>query len=209
MSNERIMDATVSTALENDVIRPVLFAYLDIASDPLICWTGPGLFSTGNSGDSILDDKTFIGLPPLMEVGDIVEDFGPGGPTSITVNGQDLDEELLLQIVRDRYEWRGRKACLWMGLLATNNKVVVGNPIRIKTGVISELTTVRNLETAEVQITIDRDLGRARGSVYRWIDHPRFYPQDEWSSFIVSLANRGEDFEGEELLKDFLTKPGV
>jgi hypothetical protein len=200
----------MSAGLAQQTVHPVLIARFDILSDPLTCWTGPGVFAPSSTGDTAMDGQIFAGLPPLMGIGDIVEDFGPGGPTTITIAGHQLDQVLLKQVVRDRREWRGRKAWMWMGLLDSDNKTVLTNPVRIKTGIMASMTTIRNSDTYEVQVTIDRDLGRAQGSVFRLMDHIRFYPSDKFSTWLPLMANQSENFAIKSIYKgtgSYLRRP--
>jgi hypothetical protein len=178
------------TALEADTIRPVLLGRFDILTDPLVAWTGYGAFAPTGTGDPALDGQTFFAMAPYMELSDVKEDQGIGGPTTITVSGHDLDEELLRQIIRDKRQWRGRKAWLWLGLYNADESTVVTSPARIKTGVMTQMVTNRSGDDASVSVTIDQDLGRARGSLFRWLDHIRVYPVDTWSTFIVALSNQ-------------------
>lgn len=188
----RDLTAGMVTALEAGTVRPVLIGRFDILTDPLVAWTGPGVFAPTGSGDAALDGQTFFNMAPYIELTDVVEDQGIGGPTTITVSGHDLDEDLLQQIVRDKRQWRGRSAWLWLGLLNADEATVVVDPTRIKTGIMSQMSTTRDSTQATVQVTIDRDLGRARSAPWRWIDHVRLFAADTWSTFVIELANNPE-----------------
>lgn len=191
----RDLTAGMQTAVQAGVIRPVLIGRLDIATDPVVAWTGPGIFAPVGTGDAALDGQTFQPLAPFLEMSPISEDQGIGGPVTLSLTGHDLDEEALRQVVRDKRQWRGRKAWLWLGLLNADEKSVIAAPVRIKTGVIVGMTTLRNKETAEVRVTIDEDLGNARSAPYRWIDHSRLYPTDTFSAYIIKLANKPAGLE--------------
>ncbi len=199
MANQRVLHASTSTALGLDQVHPVLIARLDILTDPLTVWTGPGTFAPSGTGDTALDGQIFTGLAPLANISDIIEDRGVGSPTTLEVSGHDLDEDLLRQVVRDKREWRARRAYLWMGLLDTDQFAVIDDPVRIKTGIMTSMQTLRDAETSKVTATIDRDLGRARGAVFRWIDLPQFVSADKFSQFIARLANKSTNFELDDL----------
>ena len=190
----RDLTAGMQTAVQAGVIRPVLIGRLDILTDPVISWTGPGVFAPTGTGDAALDGQTFLALEPWLEMSPISEDQGIGGPVTLSLTGHDLVAEALRQVVRDKRQWRGRKAWLWLGLLDADEKSVIGAPTRIKTGVITSLATVRNKETAEVRVTIDEDLGNARSAPYRWLDHGRLFPSDTFSAYIIKLANKPGGF---------------
>lgn len=188
----RDITAGMKTALEAGTVRTVLLGRFDIVTDPLVAWTGPGTFAPTGTGDPALDGQVFLGMAPYIEITDIVEDQGIAGPTTIIVSGHDLDEELLRQVVKDKRQWRGQGAWLWLGLLNVDEFTVVSNPVRMKTGVITQMTIIRDKEQASVAVTIDRDLGRAQGALYRWLDHTRIYSADTWSTFIIQLSNQPE-----------------
>ena len=176
----RDLTSGMVTALEAGTVRPVLLARFDIITDPLVAWTGPGTFAPTGTGDLALDGQIFLGMAPYIELSDVKEDQGIGGPTTIVVSGHDLDEELLRQIVRDKRHWRGQGSWLWLGLLNADESTVVVNPARIKTGVITQMITSRSAEDATVTVTIDRDLGRAQGALFRWKDHTRIFSADDF-----------------------------
>lgn len=195
----RDLTSGMVTGLEAGTVRPVLLGRFDILTDPLVAWTGYGPFAPTGTGDSALDGQTFFAMAPFMELSAIKEDQGIGGPTTITISGHDLDEELLRQIIRDKRQWRGRKAWLWLGLLNADEATVIASPARIKTGVMTQMVTSRDGEEASVTVTIDQDLGRAQGSFFRWLDHTRIFPTDTWSTFIVQLANQPGGFADSEV----------
>lgn len=109
----------MSNALQHRVVRPVLIGRLDIATDPITGWLGPGVFAPTGTGDDALDGQSFDPMGPFVGMDDIQEDQGIGGPVTLSLAGHDLDEALLRQIVRDKRTWRGRDAWLWLGLLET------------------------------------------------------------------------------------------
>jgi hypothetical protein len=185
----------MSTGLAERVVRPVLLGRLDIATDPLVAWTGPGVFAPTGTGDTALDGEIFATMAPIMALTNISEDQGIGGPVTITLTGHDLDEDLLRQIVRDTRQWRGRGAWLWSGLLMSNEASVIADPIRIKTGVMTSIKIYRDKNNAGVAVTIDKDIGFAKSAPFRWLDHARFWSTDTFSSFIVKLANKPQGFE--------------
>lgn len=204
----RDLTSGMVTALEADAVRPVLIGRFDILTDPLAAWTGYGTFAPTGTGDAALDGQTFFAMAPFMELSDVKEDQGIGGPTTIVISGHDLDEELLRQIIRDKRQWRGRKAWLWLGLLNADEATVVSNPARIKTGVMTQMITSRNGEEATVTVTIDQDLGQARGSLFRWLDHIRIYATDTWSTFIVQLSNQPGGITDQSPYEDPSPGPG-
>ncbi len=186
----RDITAGMVTGLEAGVVRECLIGRFDILSDPLTAWTGPGTLAPTSTGDPALDGQIFINLAPYFGLTEVIEDQGIGGPITLTVSGHDLDEDILRQIVRDQREWRGRSAWLWLALLNADEATIITSPMRIKTGVMTQMMVHRDKDGATVGITIDQDLGRAQGAAWRWIDHPRLFAADTFSSFVIPLSNR-------------------
>ena len=199
----RPMTTAMSTALNQQVIRPVLIAFMDIASDPITMWTGPGAFAPTGSGDSVLDGKTFLPAESVADVSDIQEDQGIGGPVTILLKANDLDTDALRQFVRDRSAWRGRPAYLWMGLFDSTAVAVISSPIRIKTGIMTRVSVVRSEQDVYIELIIDADLQNARSAKFELIDHQRIYPDDRFSAFILELANKPSGLERSPALQQF------
>lgn len=190
----RDISSAMETGLQQGTVRPVLIGRFDIDTDPLKTWTGPGTFAPSGSNDAALNGQVFSPLAPYIEMTNIVEDQRIGGPVTLSVSGDDLDMPLLRQIIRDKRDWRGKKAYLWIGLLNADEYSVINYPVRIKTGFIVNISTARDQGTAIASITIDEDLQGARWGPYRWIDHERLFTGDTASSFIIKLSNKPQGF---------------
>jgi len=191
----RNLTSTMQSGLASRVVRPVLIGRLDIAGDAVTAWTGPGLFAPSGTGDSALDGQTFSPAAAFVSLSAVTEDQSTGGPVTVTATAHSDAEPLLRQIVTDKRAWRGRPAYLWLGLLDDTEAVVLANPVRIKTGVMTSMLVRRDAESATIDVVIDVDLGNSRSAPFRWIDHPRFYPTDTFSTFAIRLANRPGGFE--------------
>lgn len=195
----RDLTSGMSTNLQSGVIRPVLIGRLGFVSDPIISWTGPGIFAPSGSGDPALDGQTFAPMLPALKMTPIQEDMGIGQPVTLAVTGNDLDDPALRQVVRDKRQWLLKKAYLWLGLLDADEHSVIADPVRIKTGYMTEIETERKDKTNEVRVTIDEDLGNARSAPFRWIDHTRLFPSDTFSTFIIKLANKPRGLESSDV----------
>lgn len=191
----RDLTAAMATAIEQPVIRPVLIAFLDIASDPISMWTGAGTFVPTGSDDAVLNGKTFFPDQSFIDVSEIVEDQGIGGPVTLILKANDLDEDSLRQIVRDRQEWRGRRAFMWLGLLNEDLNAVLEYPVRIKSGIMTRVVVSRSYGGVSLEITVDEDLQNAASAPFRLLDHQRIFAGDTFSSFIIELGNKPAGLE--------------
>lgn len=186
----------MQTGLEDRVIRPVLIGRLDIDGDPVKAWNGPGLFAPSGSGDLALDGQIFDPEEAPVDISDIVDNQGIGEAVTITMAANDLDQDVLRQLVRDRRAYIGKKAWLWFGLLEADEASVIPYPERIKTGVIASMTLQRDKDKEIVEVVIDEDIGGSRSNELRIIDHTRFWTDDTFSSYVHKLVNRPTGITG-------------
>jgi len=197
----RDMTTEMATALQGGEVQPVIVARLDIENDPVKAWSGPGLFAPTGTGDTALDGNTFDPAEGFVDITDIQEDQGTGNLVAITAKANDLDASLLRQIVRDGRLWIGRDAFLWLGLLEEEKNVVV-NPTRIKTGVMVEMEIKRESDTNLVVVTIDVDLRNEGAAPFQILDHPRIWSSDTFATFMVRLSNKGARFTDRDIRKN-------
>lgn len=190
----RDLTSAMTTGLTDRVIRPVLIGRLDIQTDPVAAWTGPGIFAPSGTGDTELDGYTFDGIEGFIDISNIKEDQGIGGPVTLTATAHDLDDNLLRQLVRDKRTWRGQNAFLWLGLLDETANVI-SNPTRIKTGVMTSMEIQRRPDDSSVVVTIDQDLGNASSPPFLILDHPRIWSGDTFATFMTKLANKPQGFD--------------
>lgn len=182
-------------AIEAPVIRPVLIAYLDIASDPIAMWTGVGTFQPVGSPDAALNGKSFLPENAFADMSEVLENDGIGGPITIVLQGHSLDEAALRQIVRDRRQWRGRKAFVWLGLMNEQLNAVYEWPVRIKTGIMASVQVRRGTDDVSIELVVDEDLQNAKTAAFRLTDHARIHDGDTFSSFVTELANKPNGLE--------------
>lgn len=178
------------------VYSPVFIVRLDIETDPIRAWNGPGPFAPTGTGDPALDGLVFDPVSPLVNISDAKDDQGSGGPLIIAAAAHDLDEELLRQIVRDKRTWQLKRGIVWLGALDETEGVVLPDPIRYKTGVITAMDMTRDDDTALFSVEIDEDLGNRSGRPLRVAEHSRFFSDDTFGNFVQKLANRPAGFEG-------------
>lgn len=186
----RDLTASMLSAIEAPVIRPVLIAYLDIASDPIAMWTGAGTFQPTGSADAVLNGKSFSPASAFADMSEILENEGIGGPITVILRGHSLDADALRQIVRDRRQWRGRKAYFWLGLLNEQLNAVYEYPVRIKTGIMTRVVVSRGTDDVSIELTVDEDLQNAKTAAFRLTDHARIHSGDTFSAFVIELANK-------------------
>lgn len=182
-------------ASEKRFFQPVVIAYLDIQGDPIAMWTGNGDFMPSGTGDNVLNGKTFLRSESFADISEIQTDQGIGGPVTVSLKANDLDESALRQVVRDKRLWLGRKAYVWLGLYDEDAKQVLSDPIRMKSGILASAEVTRNDSSTALNFTIDSDLQNARGAEFLLISHPNAAPGDTFTSFMLELSNKPNGFQ--------------
>lgn len=190
----------MQSALEARVLRPVFIGALDIESDPLYVWTGPGLFAPVATGDALLDGFQFWPVDGIINISDAIENTTSGSAMTITAAAADIDAPLLRQIIRDQRQWHMRRATIWIGMLADDDMTVIANPVRLKTGVIKDLQMSAAAGAANsgvVNLVIDVDRGGAVGRGMTFADHPALWDgEDTLGNYVQKLANRPAGLQG-------------
>lgn len=182
-------------ASEKRIFQPVVIAYLDVQGDPISMWTGNGDFMPSGTSDPVLNGKVFLRSESFADISEIETNQSIGGPVTISLKANDLDESALRQVVRDKRLWLGRKAYVWLGLYDDDAKQVLSDPIRIKSGIIAGADISRNEGNTSLNFTIDSDLQNARGAEFLLISHPNAAPGDTFTSFMLDLANKPNGFQ--------------
>ncbi len=174
--------------LTADVVRPVFVGLLDIKDDPVMGWTGPGVFAPTLTGDPDLDGNQFTSVEGAATISDFVESMSGSSGVSITFSGHDNDAEVMKQIIRDKRVWRVRKAKIWLFFLMDDEKTVHPEFRQLFSGVIAEVKSADQPSSpSAIVLDLDVDLQNAAGAPARWIDHQQFNLGDTWSSYILDL----------------------
>ncbi|HEX7080044.1 MAG TPA: hypothetical protein VF329_03425 [Gammaproteobacteria bacterium] len=180
--------------LTGPVVRPVFWGLLDIAGAPLRGYTGPGAFAPVGTGDPDMDGFVFVEAEGAVDVSDISEDLGIGGPVTVTFSAGELDgtEGVVQQLIADRRAFLGRKMKIWLGFLTDDESAVASDFEVIFNGVMVAAESKRQEgQPAVISVTGDADLQKANAPPVRWIDHQVFEPGDTASTFINSLSRGG------------------
>lgn len=183
----------LSDVLQAAVVKPVLVGWLDFKDSPVRGWSGPGAFVPTGTGDPDLDGQAFIEAESAVDVTDIHEDTGLGGPVTITFSAGELDngEAVAQELVSDRRPFLRRKARLWRFFLNESESAVLPEYTPMFSGVMVGAETQREPgKPALISVTCDQDLSKAQAAPVRWIDHQVFESGDTASTFINAL-NRG------------------
>ncbi len=181
---------TIETVLTASVVRPVHVGFLDIDTDPIRGWTGPGTFAPSSTGDTDLDGETFLSAEGAVEISNFQEDQGIGASLSVTFAAGDMEDEVLFQeLVVDQRLFQGRKAKFWLFFLTPDESGVLADFELLFNGIMVSAATARQSGSpSTITIICDQDTQKAKVAPTRWIDHTRYYPADTFSTFMVALT---------------------
>lgn len=182
-------------------VRPVTVGFLDIHTDPVRGWTGPGTFAPTGTGDTDLDGFTFSSVEGAVEISDFIDNQDIGGEVTVSyAAGEMADEEVFQQLIVDRRAWFGRRAKFWRFFLAADEGSVGSEFYTLFNGVMVGAGISRQAGGPSViSIRCDQDIQKARPvPPARWIDHQRFYTFatspvtfDTATSFMNDLGRGG------------------
>lgn len=184
-------DATHAAALDEPVIRPVFFAWLDIDGDPVRANTSGKNITPAATGDPDLDGFSFLGISGRFVNISPVR-FKPGGSESVTaelsgIPGLDDDTIALLD---DRTNWQGRDARLWR-IVRNAANVQQGGFHAYYTGAMTALTHGGSpADGLKLTVTIEGYLSAfSEASNRTYLDQARYDPGDESARAAIAIAN--------------------
>lgn len=182
-------DAAAAAALEEEVIRPRFFAFLDFANEPVRVNTSGIDVPFSGTGIPDLDGFTFEGIN-----GDVV-DISPvtardGGSEQVTARLSgliDLDNEMLNEI-GDRSNWQGRTVRLWRTIHNAAN-VQQGGIQHYYTGYMVDLAIKSEPQTQIIECTIESYLAAFTQPSNRDYNQARYDSGDQSYSAAIAIAN--------------------
>jgi hypothetical protein len=182
----------VAIAFGEPVLNIAWIVRLDIEEDPVYAWTGLGPLVIG--ADQFEDDKlnglTFDGLANIGEIGKVVDTMQGSQAVRLTLPGVRLDDEALQAVVYDQRKWQGRPGYIWV-VPVGDNGVLVGEPVRAKTGRMDGLKVVRKQGEGTVQLELEGfNAYSQRGLMTRYSEQKELDPTDTSQDYVHTLANQ-------------------
>lgn len=182
-------DSTAAAAMSADVVRPVWFAFLDFATEPLRAnSSGQDITVSGSSqpdldGDYIGVDPRFVSISPVR--------VSPGGSDTVTarlsgLRGLDDEDRILLA---DPANWQGRTVRLWR-LIRNAAGEQQGGIQHYYTGYMMALSHIGSASGLVLELAIESYLaafGQASGRTY--LDQEAFDEEDLSGRAALAIAN--------------------
>lgn len=204
--------AAMATEADADHNRPLVLVRIDYGSpnDPLLGVTAPMNMTITGTGDSDLDDETFVSLDGLT-ISDFQQDVS-GAITELSLSLAASDASFFVDLLDDDLWW-GSAAKVWFGYFAADHDTLILSPALRVSGFLDRLplTVDEGISVITAVIHSNRVLfDRNRGNRLSAAQHQERYATDRAFSFLPRLAsgelllandnpldvNRGETGEG-------------
>jgi hypothetical protein len=185
------MDAAAAAALEADTIRPVFFAFLDFAGDPLRANTsGKSIRFDPPTGNADLDGFVFEGLDPkVVDIGPVRMKDGGSDTVKAKLSGLVGIDDELLGIVGDKSKWQGRTAQLWR-MIRDEYGTQKGAVQHYYTGYMVSLSIGGDPKSQTIEVSIESYLAAFSDASNRsYLEQEAFDPGDLSARAAIALAN--------------------
>lgn len=178
----RDLTAAMQSAVQADVVRPILIVKIATAGGDVRVWSG--------YGDLTFNGEIYQGTGTLGGVSNIQEsaDLQANGITfSLSGVPSDLISTALGQMRQ------GMNAQMWFGALDVSTGQLIADPYELFTGFTDVPSIDEGAETATISITVENrliDLERPRTRRYTKEDQNLDYPGDLGFDFVPSLQDK-------------------
>jgi hypothetical protein len=183
-------DPTYSAALDEPIVKPVWFAFLDFVGDPVRANTSGRNITPAGFDDPDLDDQTFIGISGTLVAVSPVK-ISEGGSETVTAQLSGipgLDDDVIAMI-NDSSNWQSRDARLWK-IIRNAANVQQGGFDAYYTGKMVGLTHSGSGEGQVLTVTIESYLGVfSEPSNNTYLDQERYDQGDESARAAIAIAN--------------------
>jgi hypothetical protein len=193
----RPLDSATATGFDGPVLPLATIIRLDIVGDPVYCWTGLGdlVFAPGATGDTALDNNTFLGIGTAIEIGSIADGVGGSDVLELSLAGVSLSDPMLRQLIVNKNRWQFKPAYVWMILLNPDTGAIVGKPFRIKTGRIDQMPYDEDKGKGVVKCRIEGQQSYGKQPLAtRYSEQKDINSADISQNWVYSLANMTAEF---------------
>ena len=205
-----IPDATAIAALDDPIIKPVFFVFLDIDGGQVRCNTSGANITPTGTGYTEMDTYEFTGI-----AGDFVTissvRYSSGGSQSVeaTLSGITGVDDASLALLADPTNWRGRDARLWR-IIRNAANVQQGGYHSYYTGKMVSLNHSGSPDgTQTIKVTIESYLSVfSEASNRTYMDQERFDAGDLSAQAAIAIAN-GNFTGGTSVPENYTDNGGV
>lgn len=184
------LTGAAATALDNDVIRPAWFGFLDLNGDPVRATTWRESVAFSATGDSDLDGNTFLAIDhELVSVGDIHQGESGSHTMRISLSGLITEDTGLLNTIGNRTNWAGRVARIWLGVYDESGSAL-GAVAPYYTGYMTEIRLVASADEQRIVIDVENYLAAfSQASNRSYLDQAYYDSGDLSAQAAIDIAN--------------------
>lgn len=186
-----VPDPVHAAALDEPIIKPVFFAWLDLDGDPIRANTSGKNITPAATGDSDLDGHEFLGIDAKFVSISAVR-YRPGGSESVTaeLSGIPGIDDDTLALLADRANWQSRDARLWR-IVRNAANVQQGGYHAYYTGKMTNLSHGgAPADGLKLTVTIEGYLSAfSEASNRTYLDQARYDSGDESARAAIAIAN--------------------
>lgn len=178
----RTLNLATQSALSADTVRPLLAAELDFGGGWLRVWTGVGPLVLG--GNTFSGIGNFGGVSPVEDVAEV-----SARGLSFSISG--VPSDLVSGVLSAQY--RGRECKLWLAVFPESRAGIVGDPVLLFRGIMSDAEINDNGDTAEIKIQAENRLAvLSRPRVVRFTHEQQMqrFPGDRGLEYISKQSER-------------------
>lgn len=187
----RSMSSGMESAVEADLVRPIVLVTCAFDSGDLNLWNGIGTLTVSS--------VDYVGAGTLLGVGEIAESSELQA-NGITVTLSGITDPLLAK-ARDE-DYQGRELTVKLGAMDASNTVIT-NPVTVFSGFMDTMIISDSEETATIQVNVENRLiefERTRIRRYTAEDQKIDYPNDKGLEFVAEMSEKeiawGRPFTG-------------
>jgi len=187
----RNLSSAMESAVEADLVRPIVLVTCAFDSGDLNLWNGIGTLTVGS--------VDYVGAGTLLNIGEIAESSELQA-NGITVTLSGITDPLLAK-ARDE-DYQGRELTVKLGAMDAANAVIT-SPVTVFSGFMDTMVINDSSETATIQVSVENRLiefERTRIRRYTAEDQKIDYPNDKGLEFVAEMAEKeivwGRSFEG-------------
>lgn len=177
----RNLTSAMESAVEADLVRPIVLVTCAFDSGDLNLWNG--------IGDLTVNFVDYVGAGTLLSIGEIAESSELQA-NGITVTLSGITDPLLAK-ARDE-DYQGRELIVKLGAMDASNGVIT-DPITVFSGFMDTMVINDSEETAAIQVSVENRLiefERTRIRRYTAEDQKIDYPNDKGLEFVAEMAEK-------------------
>lgn len=177
----RNLSSGMQTAVEADVVRPIVLVQCAFDSGDLNLWNG--------IGDLTVNSVDYVGAGTLLGISEIAESSElQANGISVTLSG--ITDPLLAK-ARDE-DYQGRELKVLLGAMDASNGVI-SNPVIVFSGFMDTMVINDSAETGTIVVTVENRLiefERTRIRRYTAEDQKIDYPNDKGLEFVAEMQEK-------------------